>query len=285
MVASLDTSTPSRRVDEAVMAAIAARSGKNTQPIQTLRPVPFKPRARRAPLRIATGLVAAAAVFVVAMMTTAHMLPGIAMFGFPSATPTPTQQQQIQIPRAAEFALPTNLSWNNYVLHHTQAMTNANGESYQITTYYNMADDVTNVETVMNGKLDVVVVMDDHQALGLDMMHHVAQWKADNWGLDQSMFELAQLRSDIQAKRAVYMGKDTFKGQSVYCIRLQNGLVLLLNMHYQPVNVLRGVTSLGTGSPVYDTFQVLPSSQVPDSTWNMNVPKDFKMGKLPTKPV
>jgi hypothetical protein len=278
MVASLDTSAPSPRVDEAVMAAIAARSGRNVTATRPAQPLPYKPKARkRAPLRIATGLVAAAAVFVVAMLTSAHMLPGFPLPGSLTVKPAATRQVQPQ-PQAA-FDIPKNLSWNNYVLYNTQTMTNAKGERYQITAYNNLAEDVMNVETVMDGKLDVVVVMDDHRALGLDMMHNVAQWKADSWGVDESMFDLAQLRSDLQAKHAVYLGKDTFNGQSVYRIRLQNGLVLLLDMQYQPVNVLRS-----DGSVVYDKFQLVPHSKMPESMWDMSVPKGFKLGKLPKKP-
>jgi hypothetical protein len=58
----------------------------------------------------------------------------------------------------------------------------------------------------------------------------------------------------------------------------------LLDMHYMPVNVLRGAVGPGTGRPMYETLQLLSHSQVSDSMWNMSVPPGFQMGTLPTKP-
>jgi hypothetical protein len=51
-----------------------------------------------------------------------------------------------------------------------------------------------------------------------------------------------------------------------------------------PVNVLQASGRSTVGQPVYTTFEWLQSSQVPDSTWNMNVPHNFKMGTLPSTP-
>ncbi len=80
------------------------------------------------------------------------------------------------------------------------------------------------------------------------------------------------------------LGTEQFHSQEVYRIRCSNGLTLLLNMQYKPVNVLRGAVGPGTGSPVYNTVQLLPSSKVPGDMWNMSVPTGFKMGSLPAKP-
>ena len=132
--------------------------------------------------------------------------------------------------------------------------------------------------------LDVVAVGDKYAMLGLDMMHHIAQWGANDWKVDETPFNLAQLRSDMSANRATYLDKDTFHGQDVYRIRCRDGLVLLLNMHYQPVNVLRGAVGPGTGEPVYDILQLMPASHISNSMWDMRVPAGFRMGTLPPKP-
>jgi hypothetical protein len=118
----------------------------------------------------------------------------------------------------------------------------------------------------------------------MDMMHHVAQWNAQAWATDESMFNLQQVRSDLQTGKAAYLGKGSFNGQPVYQIRCPNNQVLLLNMNYMPVNVLQVTSSSNAGQPVYNTVEWLQSSKVPDSTWDMNVPHDFKMGTLPSTP-
>ncbi|HLZ57146.1 MAG TPA: hypothetical protein VKR06_09380 [Ktedonosporobacter sp.] len=270
MVASLDSSVPSSHVDKAVMAAIAARK-RHTGPVRLSEPArPLvlatakPPRRRKLPVRLA-GLVAAAAVLLVAALLSAHLL----------------------LPGSTAFALPANLSWNGYVLHHTQTVMSAGGEQYQIDAYHDMATDRMNVTTKMDGKMEVVVVQDENgkKMLGKDMMNNVAQWQPpDSWSVDDSMFDADALRGDLQAKRAVYQGIDAFKGQQVYRIGWSNGTALLLNMQYEPVNVLKDAKGPGTGTPVYDTIQLLQPSQVSDSIWDMSVPKNFKMGKLPPKP-
>jgi hypothetical protein len=169
------------------------------------------------------------------------------------------------------------------VLHHTQTVKSSIGKVYKVSTYHDFATGRMNVETVMDGELDVVLVSDAHEELGMDMMHHVAQWGATQWSVDESMFNLKQLRSDLQTKRAVYDGKAAFHGQDVYRIRYSDGEVLLLDMDYMPVNVLRTVNNSGTSAPVYDTLQWLPLSKVPHDMWDMNVPSGFKMGTLPAK--
>ncbi|MFL5706281.1 MAG: anti-sigma factor family protein [Ktedonobacteraceae bacterium] len=288
LLAGLPASTPCERVDHAVMDAIAARSNSrvamvahNEQPVAVAsqgdrkgRPYegrkgrPYGGRKGRSPRgsgRVigAVGALVLAAALVLALLATLH---------FGSGLPTQT------------FTLPSNLSWNGYVLYHTETRIDTKGERYSVNTYHEMATGRMHVETVMPGSMDVVVVGDDHSMLGLDMMHHVAQWGADAWSVDETPFDLAQLRSDLHSKRAVYLDKDTFRGQPVYRVRARNGLVLLLDMNYRPVNVLSGAVGPGTGEPMYDTLVLMPNSHVSSSMWDMRVPEGFRMGTLPSRP-
>lgn len=261
LMGSLSSSIPSARVDQAVMAPIAARSnGYSPGRPQT---VPQQRTHKRAGWFI--GQIAIAAVLLLTLLTAVHF-SGL----FPSAHQA--------------FALPDNLSWNGNVLYLKETRIGSNGLRYRVTTYHVLGTQHMHVETTMDGHLDVVAVSDDHQMLGMDMMHHVAQWGANAWSVDDSMFNATELRTDLQTNEAIYLGKDQFLGQEVYRIRCKGGLVMLLNMHYQPVNVLRGAVGPGTGSPMYDTLELLPRSQVPDSLWDMSVPQNFQMGKLPEKP-
>ncbi|MBO0795552.1 MAG: zf-HC2 domain-containing protein, partial [Ktedonobacteraceae bacterium] len=257
MMSSLEATSPSAHVDEAVMAAIAARA-KDGDPQRGHTPPrsPFllKPRGSRPAL---AWLVAAAAVLL------------LLIFGALYAS------TNLLRPPAQAFSLPATLSWNRYVLYHSQTLMSSSGHAYQVMTYHNLADDAMHVETVMQGELDVVVVSDDQKTLGLDMMHHVAQWDADDWLGEEPDFNLDRLRADLQSGDAVYLGKSLFNGQEVYHIREPKGRVLLLNMQYQPVNVLAP-----SGKPVYDTLHMMPASQVSSSMWDMNMPKGFKMGQL-----
>ena len=116
------------------------------------------------------------------------------------------------------------------------------------------------------------------------MMHHVAQWGANDWSVDETAFNLAELRSDMDAHRAVYLDQDVFQGHAVYRIRTRNGLVLLLDMHYMPVNLLRGAVGPGTGEPIYNSLVLMPPTHVSSSMWDMSVPAGFHMGTLPKKP-
>src|SRR5450755_49147 len=264
LIASLEGSEPSARVDQAVMAAIAARSRNQSlsTPQPFMRPAtPYRNTPSRRPIRVG-GLVAAAAVLVVGLFSVLHfVLPG------------PTQ---------SAFAVPANVSWDNYVLHHTQTMTDSKGQSYHVESYHDMATDHMNVETTMDGKLDVMVVSDGHQTLGIDMMKHVAQWNADAWSSDDSIFDLTQLRKDLQSGKATYLGKGQFQGKEVYRIRDDTSDVLLLDMQYRPVNVLESASD--AGKPMYEKLELLKPTQVPDSMWTMTVPAYDKMGTLPPKP-
>ena len=296
---SLPDSMPSSRVDEAVMAAIAARrkgrvqgdailpgtrrgeggederSGPLGRPREeegtratTRREVRDVPRREgRGRVRLRWGAIAAAAiaaVLVLALLAMMHVMP---WFG--------------STPQA--FALPANLSWNGFVIYHSETRIDAHGASYRVNTYYDPGSGRQHVETVMPGSMDVVAVGDGHSVLGMDMMHHVAQHNANVWSTDESMFNLAEIRSDLKANRAVFMGKDVFRGEPVYRILCSNGLVLLLDMQYKPVNVLRGIGS-GSAEPVYDALVLMPPSHVSSQMWDMRVPPGFKMGELPGKP-
>lgn len=251
VVANLPTSTPSAHVDQAIMAAIAAQS---KEPVL----VTTTPAKRRTPLRVyrLLGQLAVAAVFLLAMVTAAHF-----------------QASQA-------FAIPTSVSWNSFVLYHTQTMVAADGLQYRVESYHDLSTQRIHVETTMASGLDVIAVGNGHTMLGMDMMHHVAQSGADAWSVDESLFNLARVRSDLQANPALYLGKNLFHGQDVYRIRSKSGPILLLTMQYMPVNVLRTSTS----EPIYDTLTWLHPSQVPSSMWDMTMPAGFQTGTLPHKP-
>lgn len=273
LVACLDTSEPSARVDEAVMVAIAARGHAQ----QAAKPLSFSARrsvssprrtSRNIPRMVAMGGIAAAVLF--AAFLSAYFVMGI---GQPHQLAGIGHSQQV-------FAIPANLSWNNYVLFYKQTVTNSQGNQYKVTSYHNMSDDSMRTETVMDDKVDVLVVKDPQKSLGLDLMNHVAQWNVHNWDVDDSMFELATLRKDLQTGRAKYLGKDHFKGQEVYRVRTAQGDILLLNMQYIPVNAFNKGQEASDSKPMFDQLQWLQPSQVPDATWDMKVPANFKVGKI-----
>jgi len=170
------------------------------------------------------------------------------------------------------------------VLYHTETLSGANGMVYHVESYHDLGSNQMHVETMAEGQVDVVVVGDDHEMLGMDMMHHVAQWNADAWAIDDSVFDLNELRHELQAKSAVYLDKVTFQGQEVYRIQCKDGLVMLLDMHYMPVNVLHGSSSSDMARPMYDSLKLMPTSEIPASMWDMSVPPGFNMGTLPAKP-
>lgn len=261
LVGSLATSSPSTRVDQAVMAAITARSNKRVSQEPRLLVRQARPKPRRL-----GGLIAAvaAAVLIAIMSFTYFIAPSIN--------------------HAQAFTLPASLSWNNYVVYHSQTLMSEQGKHYEVNTYHDLATGHVHVETVMEGELDVVAVSDNKEVLGKDMMRQVAQWGAQKWSVNEPKFDLATLRHDLQTKYAVYQGKETYQGQEVYRIRYNNGTILLLDMQYMPVNILGGSTQSGATTSLYTTFRLLPSSRVPEEIWSMNVPSGFKMGSLPAKP-
>ena len=184
----------------------------------------------------------------------------------------------------AGFSLPGNLSWRGYVVFHSQTKAGTDGMHYQIDCYHDLGSGRMHVETKMDESLDVIAVGDASEMLGMDMIHHVAQWGAHAWMVDDSMLNLATLRADLAAKRAVYLGKTSFEGQEVYRIQGSDRHVLLLDMQYRPVNMLERTSGGGAEQPMYDVFRLLPASQVSQAMWNMSVPPGFKMGTLPQRP-
>lgn len=266
LVNSLEGSEPSARVDAAVMAAIAARTNagadRYVDTSTSLRSIPFNRNSgRNKRRRVPVGsLVAAAAVLVIALVGVLHfvIMPG----------------------NASAFQVPAG-SWNG-VIYHTQTVVSGNGDQYHVATYHDMNNDMMNVETTMGTQIDVMVVSDGKQAIGMDMKHNVAQMNANAWLSDDSMFDLNKLNKDLQSHRATYLGTGEYNGQKVYRIRDENGEILLLDMKFKPVNVLQDANGSAQAKAVYDKMQFM--DKAPTGMFDTNVPKGFKMGTLPAKP-
>lgn len=263
LVGSAVATEPSPRVDAAIRALVERRE-------QRRRPAPVfiarRPAPRRRLVSLTGALVTAALV----------MLALFASLRFSSIFDSAGKQ--------TAFALPANLSWNRYVLYHSETRIGRGGELYQVNSYDDLDTGDMRVETKMDTQLDIIAVGNNQETMGMDTIRRVAQMGAENWMVDDSVFDLQLLRRDLQAKNAVYLGADTFRGQKVYRIRYQNGLVILLDMQYRPVNVLRGAVGPGTGEPVYTSLQLLLPSQVSPSMWDMSIPPGYRMGTLPPLP-
>jgi hypothetical protein len=263
LVGSAAATTPSPRVD-AVIRAMAEGRSAGQQLERAPRVIPtFPGRAALTPRRIslAGGLVMAA-VIVLALFASLHISSIFDGSGSQTA-----------------FAIPASLSWNQYVLYHSETRTSGSGEQYQVESYNELATGNMHVETKMDGEMDVVAVTDTSKTIGIDMIHHVAQMNATRWMVDDSMFDLNALRHDLQTKNDVYLDTETYKGQEVYRIRSANGQILLLDMQYRPVNVLDS-----TGKSIYTSLKLIPDSQVSPSMWDMSIPKGYRMGSLPAMP-
>ncbi|GAC1423850.1 MAG: hypothetical protein PVS3B3_17050 [Ktedonobacteraceae bacterium] len=263
-VASLEPSRPSVRVDKAVMEAIVAQSKRG----RTRHLLPISKKKRRTNTLQVAGLLIAAAIVLVATFTTVRFMK----------TPASTQA----------FLLPTTLSWSTYILYHSQTKIDTKGKRYHINSYHQLANGYLNVETVQEGGVDVMLIENGPNNLGMDEKHRVAQRNVQGWGIDmaqESLFDLNEIRHELNTHQASYLDTDQFRGTKVYRIRCGNGLVLLLDMHYRPVNILAGAVGPGTGEPIYDTVALLPPTNVSSSMWNMQVPTDFKMGVLPAQPL
>jgi Putative zinc-finger len=256
LATGLDEFAPPPRVDQVVLAAITL-TGQAPHHTFTRRFM----RERRSPWLM---LFAAAALLVVLVLTTPQLLS--ALFSPPRA-----------------FALPANLSWSGYVLSHTETLVGTHGVKYHINCYHDLGTGGMHVETTAGRNLDIVAVGNGQDLLGEDLIHHIAQWGADAWGVDDSLFNLGQLRADLQAHRAIYLGQGTYQGQEVYRIRWRHGLVLLLDRQYLPVNVLRNASGPGTGQPLYETLVMLPATQVPAALWETRIPAGFQIGMLPVR--
>ena len=259
LVEGLGATSPSHRVDAAIMALQFDQNG-----IRTRKPVNLTHRRPSARI-ISQAVVAFAAILLFVFLTFTHFI-ALAPSG------------------AKAFALPANLSWSNYVLYHSETRVGANGMVYHVESYHDLSSNHMHIETMANGKLDIVVVSDDHKMLGMDMLHHIAQWNADAWAVDDSLFDLTELRHELQTKSAVYLDKENFRGQDVYRIRCKDGLVMLLDMEYMPVNVLQGSANADMAKPMYDSLKLMPASEMPISMRNMSIPSGFHMGTLPAKP-
>ncbi|HKF36067.1 MAG TPA: hypothetical protein VKB35_04140, partial [Ktedonobacteraceae bacterium] len=124
LVADLPTTSPSPRVDAAIMALATPTVRNGAQSRKLVRPV--RPRRR---LTWLIGQLAVAAVLLIGLLTATHFI-GLAPGG------------------SQAFRLPPNLSWSGYVLYHTQTMTGANGMIYQVESYHDLSTDRMHVETV-----------------------------------------------------------------------------------------------------------------------------------------
>ena len=265
LVGSAVATAPSPRVDAAIRALIEGREQRQrpaSDPVFIRR----RPAPRRRLVSLA-GTLVTAAVVVLALFASLH---------FSSIFDNPGKQ--------TAFTLPANLTWNRYVLYHSENRIAPDGQLYEVDSYDDLGTGDMRVETKMDTQLDVIAVGNNQETMGMDTIHHVAQMGADNWMVDDSVFDLSQLRQDIQTKDAVYLGTDTFRGQKVYRIRCRDGLVMLLDMQYRPVNVLRGAVGPGTGEPIYTSLQLLSPTQVSTSMWDMSVPPGYHMGTLPPQP-
>ena len=277
LISSLEESQPSQRVDMAVMAAIAAHSQRHqegrSRSITGIYTGSDMQRHQRRwnPLDNSfrsISILVAAAVVLLAVFSTMRF----------------TKQT------TGVFLLPSTLSWSAYILYHTQRETDENGQPYQIESYHDLGSQRVRVETTQGNALDVVYIGSMNASmpsLAMDEIHHVAQWNAASWDINattESMFDLPELRHELQNQTAVYADEDRFRGQTVYRIRCKNGLMLLLDMHYHPVNVLKGAVGTGTGEPIFDTLQMLSKQNFDSSMWSMQVPVGFSMGALPAKP-
>jgi len=262
LAADLTEYAPPPQVDQAILAAISTWSSMQPERIHALRSAQRILHTRRSfwlPGHVVAGAL------LLALLTAIHFL---------GAFPAP--------PRA--FALPVTLSWSGYVLYYRETNVGASGVRYRVTCYHDLGTGRMHVETITGGGLHIVVVGDEQIVLGEDLVQHIAQWGANAWSVDDSLFHLTHLRHDLQAHRAVYEGTDRFEGQQVYRIRWKQGLVLLLDMRYQPVNVLRDARGPGTGQPIYETLTLLTASQVPSTLWDTHVPLGFQIGRLPERP-
>lgn len=275
LIGQLPASEPSLQVDRAIRAALAQQVQRSSRTNGRLRrsrssaahTVPWSGGSGFRQARTRVMIPAAAALVAIALLF-------VALFSGSSVWPWQSQQS---------FALPANLSWSSYVLLQKQTMMSSSGP-YEVTTYHDVQDQQVKIETRIAGQLDVVVVKDAQKSLGLDMMHHVAQWNASGWDDSGTVFNLTTLRNQLASGQAKYLGKGQFRSQPVYQIKIASGDILLLDMHYMPVNMLKLASASGQAAPMYDAVEWLHPDQVSSSMWDMNIPPGFQMGELPSRP-
>ncbi len=277
LLATLPASVPSARVDNAILAFLHGQPPVKLASVQlhpekqiAREPQTAHPKRRTSARRRVGTLALAAALLLLLTLVVVTFLPRLL---WPSSG------------SMSAFELPSNLTWSGYVLHYTETKNNMQGKQYQIEVYQDLGTNQMHIESTMQGKFDIVVVTDQQNMLGEDMMHHIAQEGGGvaNWTVDGSMFELEQLRHDLATHRALYFGQSTFMGQQVYQIRMDNGQILLLNMQYLPVNALVNSSQANSNTSLYTTCELVRTAQVSDSMWDMQVPSNFRMGQLPTK--
>nr|BBH94656.1 hypothetical protein KTA_28550 [Thermogemmatispora argillosa] len=281
LLRNLEQTRPSARVDRAVYQAIATRWGasRNTAVAQpeerrqeqaySVSPARSRLTALRRPARrplLRRRLFLLPAVAALLLLVLGASL-GVSIFWHPSQA----------------FALPPGLSWRGYVLYHRQTKMSDEGLPYRVETYHNLGTGELHIEATMPGRLDVVLISDGQTVLGLDMMHHVAQWNPSRWNVQDTAFDLEQLRRDLQQGSAHYLGEGDFQGQTVYRIWLPSDYILLLDEHYRPVNLLYA-SGAEQGQPVYESVRLLPEDQVPEHLWEMRPPSGFLPGQLPAEP-
>jgi len=124
----------SKKSGEGDAAFINARGRRKLPHPTSTPPPPLRefPRGRRR-VRLGWGAVASlamAAVVLLSFMTMMHFWPG---FGSNSQA----------------FTLPSTLSWNGYVIYHSETRIDAHGERYRVNTYYDPGTGRFHVETVM----------------------------------------------------------------------------------------------------------------------------------------
>jgi hypothetical protein len=189
--------------------------------------------------------------------------------------------QLVAPPAPTALELPEQLRWNTYVLYSTKTLQNSQGETYQVRTYYDFREQRSRQEFVQPGKLDVVILRDGEQTLGLDLIHHLVQQDVHDWPqIDMSSFDLDQLRHDLATGKAVYQRKESYHNQDVYAIHTPQNTTLLLDMHFMPVNVMEEQTQ----GMMYDELEWLPPLSVPGNIWDMRIPEQFSPGTLPPVP-
>ena len=100
-------------------------------------------------------------------------------------------------------------------------------------------------------------------------------------GVYGSFFDLEQLRTDMQAHWAVYLGQDTVQGQG--SIAFVVIACLLLDARKLPVNVLSNASGSGPGQALSQRLTMLPVTQVPAALWEARIRAEFRIGVLPVR--
>ncbi|MBX5451013.1 hypothetical protein [Thermogemmatispora sp.] len=281
LLRNLEQTHPSARVDRAVYQAIATRWGASAptsveQRGERRREQEVKVEPARSPL---TALQRPARRPL--MRRRLFLLPAVAALVL-LVLGTSLGLSTLWRPSQA-FALPPGLSWKGYVLYHRQTKIGDEGLPYRVETYHNLGTGELHIEASIPGRLDVVLISNGQTVLGLDMLHHVAQWNPAHWDVQDTAFDLEQLRRDLQQGNAHYLGQGYFQGQTVYRIWLPSDYILLLDQQYHPVNLLYA-SGTEQGQPVYESVRLLPEAQVPEHLWEMRPPSSFLPGQLPAEP-